>query len=984
MSDSTKDRRPPARRGSLLDHAGEDSAAPAGAPDGPGMRAPASGGASGVRRPAPSLLSTPPARSPRLSTADYVPQRPAASDRPAVASPGPAAAPRPSPEPASEARNEPGNRPGPAAQDLRFGDRIARLIGAVPPRGREPAGEPSPEPLAARAEAPAPPPVPPAPEHRPQSAGTVSSWDGDDPAAPRYDRRRQEPYRWSAPAGGDAERPLLDASILVQAVVRYRKHIAAAAILGAVLGVAVALSTPHRYYAESRLFIDPREVRVTEDDIRNQQLSTEAMLAITDSQLQILSSTSVLEKVVTDLGLERDPEFNGSLSKGGISGGIALIKELVTGAGGPPESEQKALEKLRDSLSVSRDAKTFVIIVGVTSRDADKSALIANRIVETYLDSEGRAQSNLLERTSVSIDNRLNALRADLDAAERAVEKFKAENGLVGVGGQYIDDKVILALSDQLANARAMKVGIRVKANNLAKVNIDDVLSGAFPEELLSTNLTELRKQYTETKASADSLATGLGPRHPRYIAAKSSLDTIRNEISAELRRIVASSQTELQRAVETEQELASQMAVAKSRAMDQSVEFVTLRELERKAAATRGIYEAFLSRSRETSERSNLSTRNIRVISPAEPALQPMGPSRKLIAIGGLFAGLFAGIGLALLAGAFESIRAYNAGSVRARFQARPFEDYPVDPDPGPRPPSGGPSRNSHAENTRASVTEFDRAADQATAPAFAAPRAQEHSAAAVQTRPESAASDIAPVPAAATQTMPPPGWSSVAAAGLHAAAPEHAAPAPHAAPGFAAPRYAGSTHGDHGHGGAPAYPAEPAPWPQAAAPGYAEPPLSASQTWPAAAPAHPSYPPAPYPPAAPAQPYGTSAGYAAGWGQAPVPPRAQPGFAADGDPAPSHGSAETWRTPPAAFAASGFTAPGFRTPHGVAPVPGLAPAHAPAGPSFAPAGPGFAPAPSFARTLPVRGEAVDRIRRDMDALRARIAGYGASRRRG
>ena len=97
---------------------------------------------------------------------------------------------------------------------------------------------------------------------------------------------------------------------------------------------------------ESRLFIDPREIRVTEDDIRNQQLSTEAMLAITDSQLQILSSTSVLQKVVADLGLDRDPEFNGSLSSGGLSGGLTLIKELFTGAGGQSDAEQAALEEL--------------------------------------------------------------------------------------------------------------------------------------------------------------------------------------------------------------------------------------------------------------------------------------------------------------------------------------------------------------------------------------------------------------------------------------------------------------------------------------------------------------------------------------------------------------------------------------------------------------------------------------------------------------
>ncbi len=521
---------------------------------------------------------------------------------------------------------------------------------------------------------------------------------GEPPRAPQF-----EPAHWSGPD----ERPLLDISILIQAVWRWRFLIALTTIAGAVIGVMIALSTPHRYYAESRLFVDPREVRVTEDDVRNQQLSTEAILAIIDSQLQILSSTNVLETVVADLGLAQDPEFNGAMSSGGIGAGISLIKEIFTGRDPMSDAEQQALETLRDAVSVSRDAMTFVIIVGVDSRDPEKSALIANTIVQTYLDEEGEAQSGLLERTSEAIDTRINALREDLDEAERAVERFKAENGIVGVGGgQSIDDQEILAISEQLANARAVKVGVRVKAESLARANPEDVLAGSFPEEFLSANLIDLRKQYTQTKSTADALATRLGPRHPQYVSARQSLDTIREEMTRELRRIVASSQSELQRAVETEQELASQMAVAKSRAMDQSVEFVTLRELERKATATKEIYEAFLRRSRETSERSNLSTRNVRVISPAEAPLQPMGPSRKLIAIGGMMAGFFMGFGLALLAGALESVRAFSAAGNGNGWIGRnptpPFGEYPASPPPSPRSPSpqppypGAPRRES------------------------------------------------------------------------------------------------------------------------------------------------------------------------------------------------------------------------------------------------------------------------------------------------
>ena len=481
----------------------------------------------------------------------------------------------------------------------------------------------------------------------------------------------------------DDERPLVDIGVLVGSVWRHRRLIVATTIIGAVAGVLIALSTPHHYYAETKMFIDPREIRVTDDDLRNQILSTEAMIAMADSQVQILSSNTVLSKVVDKLNLTRDPEFNGSANAGGLAGGIALVKQLFSGSEANEEMETEAVNSLAEALSVSRDPKTFIINVGVTTRDADKSALIANTLVNTYLASEDAAQSGLMERTSEALDSRLDSLRADLNAAERAVENFRAENDLVGVGGELIDDKQVVALNQQLGNARAQKVSVRVKAENLAKADVNDIIDGAFPEEFLSANLLELRKQYSQAKSNADSLASSLGPRHPKYVAAESSLESLRGQIRSELRRIVASSQAELQRAVETEQELASQLAIAKTKSLDNSEELVTLRELERTATATRQIYESFLKRSRETSERGNLNPQNVRVISAAEPPLQPAGPSRKLIAIGGMILGALAGLGIALALGFLEILRGFL-------------------PDNGPGAPRGGrPHPQSPAPNS-------------------------------------------------------------------------------------------------------------------------------------------------------------------------------------------------------------------------------------------------------------------------------------------
>ena len=1009
MSDSTEDRRHRGRRGSLLDHARDaQPAAPepaTGFPEAGGARPGRASTASGA-----SLLTTP-TRSARISTSRFAapgnqaPVRPApsllASDAAKPAAPRPAAA---RPQLAAV------NQPSPGRE--RFGDRIARLIGTITPEARsaEPhavnsglaADEPAPVRPAAEAQ-----PGPGPESHyqataRPEPSSVAPDHPRDRPqdrpsGRPRDDQYNgDDHYHWHAASGGgqfeDGTRPLLDASILISAVWRFRRLITAATVAGAVLGVLMALSTPHRYYAESRLFVDPREIRVTEDDIRNQQLSTEAMLAITDSQLQILSSTSVLEKVIGDLGLDRDPEFNGSMSSGGISGGLTLIRELFTGKNATTEGEQKALNNLRKALSVGRDAKTFVIIVGVDTRDPEKSALIANQIVETYLDSEGQAQSSLLERTSESIDTRINSLRADLDAAEREVERFKAENGLVGVGGQYIDDKEILALSDQLANARAMKVGIRVKADNLARVKIDDVLSGAFPEELLSANLSELRKQYAQTKASAESLATRLGPRHPQYIAARQSLETITNEISAELRRIVASSQTELQRAVETEQELASQMAVAKSRAIDQSVELVTLRELERKANATRGIYEAFLTRSRETSERSNLSTRNVRVISPAEAPLQPMGPSRKFIAIGGMIAGFLAGLGLALLAGAVESIRAYNGMQAQARFPGSASGGYPPPPSPGPRTPPGGPGQRFWPRDDTG-MPGRDAAFGDATGQPYSGARAwsgqEQPVAETFEARPGLRETFrfglLRPKP---VREQAPRSAAGAAQDGPSApAVPPAAGHDPASATGRNAQAFM-AAHGQPQQPAAVAYPAGP----------VAQDPRAAQPFWPTPAPQpqpHP-YAQAPYQSPQP-QPYPYQPGYAAGhpvhqpaYAAAPavqsypLPPQMMPALPPQAYPQPpqmpQHPYAAAYPAPSpypveSQFAPAPVQAWPQQVSHPAPPAPAMPVAQAQ---PQQPAEPVPAPVPAHRNDA-----AAERIRREMDELRSRIDGYGSDRRR-
>lgn len=464
----------------------------------------------------------------------------------------------------------------------------------------------------------------------------------------------------------------------LSAVLRYRRRIGVAMLTGACAGLLLAQATPHRFHAETRLFIDPRGMQRMAGDIGDQSLSTETMLAVTDGQVRVLSSTSLLSKVVEQLGLARDAEFNGGVSKGGLSAGIAVIRDILTKTDSSAEPGQGALARLRQAVSVTRDPSTFIINVGVDSLDPQKAALIANRIVQTYLDGEGRVQSELVARATDQFDSRIKAKRTELEAAENAVERFKAENG---IAGEVTADQPILVLREQLATIRARKAGIQAKADSLAGADLDGMVSGAFPDEFLSPTMVDLRRQYSLAKTRADSLAASLGPLHPQYIAGQSALESIRGEIRRELHSIVAASQTELQRTVQTEQELAQQMAVAKVQSLDKSVDYAALRDLERKAAAARESYEALLNQSRAASEAGNLTARKAQVISEAEPSIEAAGFSRWLLAAAGAMAGLFAALATALATAVTGGIRTVGSPEPRARVQPPSLASPPLAP---------------------------------------------------------------------------------------------------------------------------------------------------------------------------------------------------------------------------------------------------------------------------------------------------------------
>jgi len=484
------------------------------------------------------------------------------------------------------------------------------------------------------------------------------------------DGPRREPVAPQSHAGQPVDGALIDPIAMIATIWRWRFIIAGLTLLGAILGVVVALGTPHRFTAYSEVLIDPREVQLVGRDLEREFLANEAALAIVDSRLSLVYSRPVLERVIAATNLDQDPEFNGDLDDGiGLMDGIRAIGSLFGGETPDQTTSRETLENLRDAISIERSTRTFVVNIGVEARSAQKAAMLANEVTQSFVEEQGSISSDKARDANEALTGRLDELQAGVEAAERRIEQYRLENGLVTTQGRLLSEDELATASAQLAEARALTINARTKAEQAGQISVDAAISGSVPADLVTGSLETFRAQHAALRQSAAQLQNQLGPRHPRLEAANASIAAARQDIEGELQRIVQGAQSELRRTVQTEQELAAQVARAKAAMSLQTDALVRLRDLQAEAEAARAIYNGALLRARETGEIGALGTVNAAVLAEAEAPRSASSMSRKTIAIGFTIGLFLLGLGIAAVSGLRTAIRldAFSSAGDRA-----------------------------------------------------------------------------------------------------------------------------------------------------------------------------------------------------------------------------------------------------------------------------------------------------------------------------
>lgn len=464
-------------------------------------------------------------------------------------------------------------------------------------------------------------------------------------APPVADRVHPVPEALAPVAGGLAAE-LRD---VLAHLVRRRLGILAAAALMALVGLAVASAIPRLYTATAQLMVDPRGLRVFDNEVVPSGQLSDVQSTLVETQARILRSDSVLQPVVQAENLAEDPEFDGE-PQSPLAAALQGLKALLPSSG-PPDRAAIALANLTDATKVQHVAGSFVLELSVSAKDAQKAARLAHAIVETYIDVAQKSRVDAARQVSDGLSSRLAALGAEVKQAETLVDDFRRQNGIVDANGRPINEQQLTDLTNQLVSARVRATELKSRLEQVQRLQRSGNVPDATSDTVLSSAMIQLRNRYAELAGQRDSLLTSLGPRHPSLQAVAAQLDGVRQLIAQEVARIAASVRNDYARAHETEESLGRQVAAATAATSTVNTATIRLRELERDAQARRAVYESFLNRSRETHEQGDLPNVNITVISDASVPLKRSGLPASLVAIViALFGASAAALGLLAL----------------------------------------------------------------------------------------------------------------------------------------------------------------------------------------------------------------------------------------------------------------------------------------------------------------------------------------------
>ncbi|WP_245287789.1 polysaccharide biosynthesis tyrosine autokinase [Bradyrhizobium sp. URHA0013] len=418
-------------------------------------------------------------------------------------------------------------------------------------------------------------------------------------------------------------------------------------IIGAVAVVILYLLTASPMYtATASILMDTRQAQLLNkaSDAANATLIDPGFV---ESQVEIITSENLIRGVVNKLNLTKDPEFVGPPT--GILATVVGTVSRLFSSNGPPSKEQleqTAVLELKKNLKVERVGQTYVLNLSFRSLAADKAAQVANAISDEYVVGSLEAKYQSTKRASEWLQNRSAELQAQAITSDRAVQTFKAENGIVGTSRGLVNEQQLADVNTQLIQARAATAEAKARLDRIKQVTTQDLAQPTVTDALNNPVITRLRAQFLDLQAQYADWSNKYGKDHQATQNIASKMQDLKTSIRDEVNRIADAYRSDYEIAKSREVSLESGLKGLVTESGSTAQAQVKLRNLESAADTYRTLYNNFLQKLQEATQNESFPISESRVIATAVTPDKKSSPKTALVLLGGIIAGLCFGLG--------------------------------------------------------------------------------------------------------------------------------------------------------------------------------------------------------------------------------------------------------------------------------------------------------------------------------------------------
>lgn len=355
----------------------------------------------------------------------------------------------------------------------------------------------------------------------------------------------------------------------------------------AVAIVAIIRATPV-YQATATVVVMPPDQRIVSElsTIISPTYETDI-----ETKVEMLRSRKLMIRAAGTMHLENDPEFV-SPSNGGSGLGRRLFSWFVP----PPSADsnpaeraeqlanvrnESVVDRLIDAVVVTRVGRSSTIKITASSRDPQKAALIANRIVQTYLKGQIKDAREERENAIRDISQRVSDARIAVQQADAAAAFYRKSHGL------------LTSSPEKVAAAQVMqRDALLAQSKSDAALSTRRAMGGAGTSVLS----VALQQQEAALTARLTELASFYGPGYPEVAKLRAQLASLQPRIAQERSRIRAEQATEAAATQARQSAVSAGIGQVLAQGLDAGTNAVPLLALERTALGANTAYMALLN----------------------------------------------------------------------------------------------------------------------------------------------------------------------------------------------------------------------------------------------------------------------------------------------------------------------------------------------------------------------------------------------------